>query len=357
MSSRNILDPDRDHRTSGVVILGMSRSGTSAVTEMFHRAGFFVGAPEDLMAADYSNPRGYFENLRVYAENERILSDFGGSWMSPPPPGAMQPWAEQTSARLRELLEGMVQEASGRPIAIKDPRIGVLLPVWKPAFQGLLHSVIVVRHPVEIGMSLSHRDLTPIPVVLAAWEVHMTALLAELQGEPVTVVQYAELLERSELAGALVTEVGQELVPYLRQALNPARAAESRDPALRRNQAAPEEPGTRFTPFQEDLWRFFSELPSGTVTLDAPLRLLSATAASMQAISIERERLSMVARLRAELHKAQSKSAGLTAELQARAAEAERLKAAIQAVQSSHSWRMTSPLRKLGSQVKHRQAG
>lgn len=309
------------------------------------------------MAADDSNPRGYFENLRVFAENERLFSAFGGSWIDPPSPEAIRPLAEQTSARIQALLESIIQEGGGRPIVVKDPRIGVLLPVWKPAFKGLLHPVIVIRHPVEIGMSLARRDLTPVPVVLAAWEVHMTALLADLQGELVTVVHYAELLERSELAGELVTQASEQLVPSLRQGLDPARVADTRDPALRRNQAAPEEPGTRFTPFQENLWRFLSALPSETITLEAPPDLCSATAPSAEAVALERERLDTLNRLRAELHEAQSISATLKVQLDATAAEADRLRATIQAVQGSHSWRMTSPLRELGSRLKRRPAG
>jgi hypothetical protein len=211
---------------AGVIVLGMSRSGTSAVTEMFHRSGFHVGRDEDLMAADYSNPRGYFENLRVFTENERILAESGGSWIDPPSAEALLAHGEQTRAALRELLEQMCLESPGNPIAVKDPRIGVLIAVWKPAFQDLLHPVIVVRHPVEIAMSLSRRDATPIPVVIAAWELHMAGLLAALQGEPVTVVQHAELLEQPELAaGSLLRYPSGWIRPCARQSIRAARPA------------------------------------------------------------------------------------------------------------------------------------
>ncbi len=68
----------------GVVVLGMGRSGTSAVSRMFVRAGFFAGAEDDLLGAHESNPLGHFENLGIMNTNERILAELGGSWFDPP---------------------------------------------------------------------------------------------------------------------------------------------------------------------------------------------------------------------------------------------------------------------------------
>lgn len=345
------------HGLAGVIVLGMSRSGTSAVTEMFHRAGFHVGGDEELMRADYSNPRGYFENLRVFAENERILAESGGSWIDPPTAEALLIGGAETSARLRELLEQICSESPGHPIAVKDPRIGVLLPVWKPAFQDSLHPLLVVRHPVEIAMSLSRRDATPIPVVIAAWELHMAGVLAAFQGESVTLVQYAQLLEEPELAGRLVAEVSERLDPALRPAVDPSRASDSHDPELRRNRAEAEEPGTRLTAFQEDLWHHLSELPSGTGILRTPERFLTATRASREAVAGEHERINMLERLRLELQAAISQRDAMEPTLQATRAEVERLKSQVEAMASSRSWRMTGPLRGLAAHVQERRQG
>jgi hypothetical protein len=334
----------------------MSRSGTSAVTEMFHRSGYHVGSDQDLMPADYSNPRGYFENLRIFEENERILAEAGGSWIVPPAPDALLADGSRTSDRLRQILGQMAQEADGHPIAVKDPRIGVLLPVWKPAFQGLLQPVVVVRHPVEIGMSLSRRDLTPLPVAIAAWEIHMTRVLAALQDEPVTVVQYAQLLDEPELAGEIVAQVSERLEPSLRRVVDPSRARESHDPGLRRNRAIAEGPGTRFTPFQAALWRYLSEMPSGTTTLSSAEQFLNPSGASLEAVWGEHERITSVERLRSEAEAARNARDVVSAELDRATAELTQLRAALDAVMHSHSWRMTRPLRDLSQRLRERRA-
>lgn len=335
----------------------MSRSGTSVVTEVFHRAGFHVGGAGELLAADAGNPRGYFENLRIHDENERILAESGGSWLEPPPPERLLANGKQTSGRLREILEQVREEASGAPIAVKDPRVGVLLPVWKPAFGGVLLPVVVVRHPVEIAMSLAKRDLTPIPVVIAAWEVHMTGLLGAFTGEPVTVVHYAQLLEQPELAVNLVAEVSEHLDPALRAAIDPTRAAEARDPELWRHRSHPEELGTRLTSFQAELWQFLSELPPGRTHLDPPDRLLSPSQAALEAIAGESGRIATIERLRRELAQALANHQASQLELAAFKVEVERLNAALEAISHSNSWRMTRPLRELGARFKHPRHG
>jgi hypothetical protein len=54
-----------------VLIVGMHRSGTSAVSGMLHKLG--VAVPEDLHPADEHNERGYFEPERIINFHERLL--------------------------------------------------------------------------------------------------------------------------------------------------------------------------------------------------------------------------------------------------------------------------------------------
>jgi hypothetical protein len=56
-----------------VFILGMHRSGTSALTGMLVQAGFT--APSDLMPATVANPKGYWESLGIMGINEAFLAE------------------------------------------------------------------------------------------------------------------------------------------------------------------------------------------------------------------------------------------------------------------------------------------
>ena len=69
---------------TGVVILGMHRSGTSAVAGFLAKAGFFAGEDADLLEAAEDNPKGFFERADVNALNDNFLAELDGAWDRPP---------------------------------------------------------------------------------------------------------------------------------------------------------------------------------------------------------------------------------------------------------------------------------
>ena len=188
----------------GVAVLGMSRSGTSAVSGMFAMAGFFAGREEDLLEATEANPAGFWENRNVWRLNESILERMGGTWFDPPDEDrqlAARAWA---TPELLAVFERIVEEASDAPVTLKDPRIGVMLPVWGEIIDDHLHPVLVIRDPIEIALSVSRRDGAPASFTLAAWQLHMTAVLRYLQRRVVTIAPYDQLLGSTELAELVV---------------------------------------------------------------------------------------------------------------------------------------------------------
>ena len=71
-----------------LAVLGMHRSGTSAVTGALGALGFNLPAPSDQLDPHESNP-DHFESLSIMRVNDALLKVFGGGWDSPPelPPG------------------------------------------------------------------------------------------------------------------------------------------------------------------------------------------------------------------------------------------------------------------------------
>ncbi|MBE9481821.1 MAG: sulfotransferase family protein, partial [Bacteroidetes bacterium] len=61
-----------------IFILGMHRSGTSAITGVLKILGVNLGS--SLMPPLEDNPKGYFENLNVFKVNEEILGSINSSW-------------------------------------------------------------------------------------------------------------------------------------------------------------------------------------------------------------------------------------------------------------------------------------
>src|ERR1700721_285115 len=64
--------------SSAILVLGMHRSGTSALTGMLHHLGVALG--ERLMPATGDNPRGYWEHTDIVDVHQKILVALGSSW-------------------------------------------------------------------------------------------------------------------------------------------------------------------------------------------------------------------------------------------------------------------------------------
>ena len=143
-----------------IFILGMHRSGTSALAGMLAKAGF--SAPSDLMPATTANPKGYWESLGIIRRNEDFIIEMESHWSSslPLPTG----WNESNSARKwRTSLINLISEAySGAELPIiKDPRFCKLIKGLEPWLESRLIDssfIIPIRHPLEVANSLHQAE-------------------------------------------------------------------------------------------------------------------------------------------------------------------------------------------------------
>ena len=155
---------------SNVIVIGMHRSGTSAVTNALRLLGFSLGVSNDLFAPRPPNPEGNWEHRRLTFCNNRILESQGGSWDAPPalPEGwERSPAAGELLSRLRDEFT----RAYPRPGWVwKDPRTCLTLPLWLRVWPDRPAAVTVFRHPVAVARSLHARDGIPLERGLALWE-------------------------------------------------------------------------------------------------------------------------------------------------------------------------------------------
>lgn len=362
---RTRFAPHMSARAVGAAVLGMGRSGTSAVASVLVAAGFSAGRNGDLLEADHSNPAGYFENNAIWRLNDEILVRLGGSWFDPPGEAALiaaRPWAqEQLAAAFARLLE----DAEGAPLALKDPRIGVMMALWKPVIAQRLHPLLVIRDPYEIALSLLRREAMPMAFGLAAWELHMTSVLAHLQGDVVTVAPYHELLRSPPFAAEIIGAITSHLADDRAERVNPNAAHEALRPDLHRCHATPGD-HDQLTARQHELWRMLKALPAGDQTIDAPPEVLRTSAAARAGVRAETERKARAeqlhtltqqlaecaaARTRAEhlLTAACEERAALSAVAAGERAEltaaADRAQHALDVIARSKSWTLTAPLR------------
>lgn len=144
-----------------VCILGMHRSGTSALSRVVNLLGAYIGEESDLVPKSRFNPEGYWEHKSIIDLHDRILNHFNTSWhMARPLPEKWHLRAEMKPFRV-ELVDIIKKKFEGQKLWMwKDPRTSILLEIWKDALMELgihLSCVIAIRNPLEVVGSLEKR--------------------------------------------------------------------------------------------------------------------------------------------------------------------------------------------------------
>jgi len=179
-----------------ILMLGMHRSGTSAATGALVLRGAWPG--EQLMPASPDNPKGYWENLDIFAIHEQLLKALGHAWddLRPLPEG----WLEQDATinarnQLRTLISA---EFLSHPVwVVKDPRLCHLLPLWLPLLDELgvtASAIIVARDPREVAASIMTRDEWPPELSRELWWQHLSAAIQASCNLPRHILAYPRLL-------------------------------------------------------------------------------------------------------------------------------------------------------------------
>lgn len=139
-----------------IIVLGMHRSGTSAVAGMLSKLGVDMGLDLMIGEAD-TNPMGYYEDRPIMKLNEDIFALWGGSWDRVPPTNALQLHAVPSG--LVERIKGYLDERGQHPgvWGWKDPRTVCTLPIYLPLLEN--PKIIIVRRDHDAVLdSLDKRE-------------------------------------------------------------------------------------------------------------------------------------------------------------------------------------------------------
>jgi hypothetical protein len=180
-----------------VVVLGMHRSGTSALAGIIAKLGATL--PRTLMPADRENPGGYWESDVIYRIHTRLLVALHSEWDSPVPL-PVDWWLSDTAKCFEdELVEAVGQEfAEGSLFVLKDPRLCRLLPLWtrvldrvgaRPGY------VLLTRNPLEVAASLELRDGFTRERSFLIWLRHLLDAERDTRGTRRTFLTFDTLLE------------------------------------------------------------------------------------------------------------------------------------------------------------------
>lgn len=183
-------------KKKAIVVLGMHRSGTSAVSGLLNLLGINLG--KNLLKVRPDNLKGFWEHNEILRQHENLLSQLGYSWddVRPLPEG----WQRQI--KVQSIKEKIVQilnrDFSKEQIwAIKDPRMCLLAPLWNEVFRSIdvqPHFILVFRHPTEVIQSLGRRNGFHHAKSTLLWLRHN--LLAEkgTRGQPRVFINFENLM-------------------------------------------------------------------------------------------------------------------------------------------------------------------
>jgi len=189
----------------GLLVLGMHRSGTSALTRLLNLHGAHLG--DDLLPAGHDNPSGFWELREAVAIHERLLAGLGMAWDDPRALPAAWVGTDAASRATEEIGALIDQTFAGQALwGVKDPRLCRFVPVWSRAMRerGIEpHAILVARHPAEVANSLQARDGLPAPVGNLLWARYLVDAMAGSEGMPRTLLRYSDLLQdwRAAIAG------------------------------------------------------------------------------------------------------------------------------------------------------------
>lgn len=182
--------------STAILVAGMHRSGTSALTGALKVLGISLG--EHLLAPGEDNPKGYWEHQGAVEIHERLLVALERRWddVRPLPAGWLTSDAAQRA--LAEISEMISREFAGVPVwAVKDPRICRFLPLWIEALrtQGIRPVVLfAARRSSEVAASITARNHWSAPVSEMLWLRHVLEAEVASRMVPRTAVIYDDLL-------------------------------------------------------------------------------------------------------------------------------------------------------------------
>lgn len=180
--------------TTVLFVLGMARSGTSAMTRVLSLSG--AALPPGMIGAAKGNPRGFWEPRQASYLNEKILRRHRSAASDPTLRLHEEPADRRDIAEINAYLTALPPSDL---YVIKDLQMAPIAPLWFEAARTAgydVGTVIAVRHPYEVIESVT----AMMPIIkpeLAAALWLKNSLLAEryTRGRPRVFVEYSYLLE------------------------------------------------------------------------------------------------------------------------------------------------------------------
>ncbi|MDP9173338.1 MAG: hypothetical protein M3O30_05675 [Planctomycetota bacterium] len=186
----------QDLAPRAVCVLGMHRSGTSALARLLNLLGVDLG--DNLLPGRIDNPRGFWEHRGILGVHDELLDVLHSSFddfMPLEPDWHRRPDVAQFRSKLIDIVRADFKSSS--LWGFKDPRTCRLVPMWSDIFDELGANgqfVFVIRDPREIAMSLEARDGYSFNTSLLLTLTHLLEAERATRGKPRVFVSFEQVL-------------------------------------------------------------------------------------------------------------------------------------------------------------------
>lgn len=212
----------------GLVVLGMHRSGTSALTRLLSIAG--AKLPKDRLGAGEGNERGHWEPLRLVALHDAILAECGSRWDDWQALDLAQ-LAPARRAEIKSEIRSRIDADYGDDplIVVKDPRICRFAPLFLGALEDggyEIRVIIPIRNPLEVATSLESRPSVwsrdhTITTAGLLWLRHVLDAEVATRQHSRAIISFDRLLTNQEDSLDLLAEKLGTRWPYTRTEISP----------------------------------------------------------------------------------------------------------------------------------------
>lgn len=175
-----------------LLILGMHRSGTSAITRVLNLMG--AELPKRLVGGKLGNDAGHWEPERLVLLHDQMLAEAGSSWHDLRPLDLTQ-FSGDRLTHYRSMIKSIIGDEFGSAsvFVLKDPRICRFVGVYKTVLSELgvrMQPIIMIRNPLEVSASLSARDNISTACGLLLWLRHCLDVEKHTRGISRVLVSY-----------------------------------------------------------------------------------------------------------------------------------------------------------------------
>ena len=193
--------PANTKQSKLVLVVGMHRSGTSAVTRGLKTLGVELGdrlwPPNEAV-----NAKGFWEDMDINALNIEMMKALNTDWhyLSPIKDAEIELLRSgEFFSRASELLRAKFGDST--QFGFKDPRVAKLLPFWKEVVAHCQYDgkyLIMTRHPLSVVASLRRREGFDAEKSYLLWLVHMLECLGATNGCRRVLVDFDRLMQDPE---------------------------------------------------------------------------------------------------------------------------------------------------------------